>query len=53
MSSLLFLIPLSILVLIGAVVVLFRSIDGGQFEDLETPALLPMTDSDPAPKERE
>ena len=46
MTSLLFLIPLSVLVLVGAGLALFWAIDRGQFEDLETPALLPMTDAD-------
>ena len=35
MESLLLLIPLSALVIVGAVVVFFRAVDGGQFEDLE------------------
>ena len=49
MTSLLLLIPLSALVLIGAGLALFWAIDRGQFEDLETPALLPMTDADATP----
>jgi cbb3-type cytochrome oxidase maturation protein len=53
MTSLLFLIPLSVLILIGAGVALFWAINRGQFEDLETPALLPMLDSDDAPQERD
>jgi cbb3-type cytochrome oxidase maturation protein len=35
MESLLLLIPLSALVVIGAVVVFFRAVDAGQFEDVE------------------
>ena len=35
MESLLLLIPLSALVVVGAVVVFFRAVDGGQFEDVE------------------
>ena len=35
MESLLLLIPLSALIVIGAVVVFFRAVDGGQFEDVE------------------
>jgi cbb3-type cytochrome oxidase maturation protein len=50
MISLLFLIPLSILLLIGAGAALFWAIERGQFEDLETPALLPLLDSDDAPR---
>lgn len=46
MTSLLLLIPLSILVLVGAGAALFWAVDRGQFEDLETPALLPLIDAD-------
>ena len=46
MTSLLFLIPLSVLVLVGAGVALFWAVDRGQFDDLETPALLPLIDAD-------
>ena len=46
MTSLLLLIPLSILVLVGAGVALFWAVDRGQFDDLETPALLPLLDAD-------
>ena len=53
MNSLLLLIPLSILVLVGGGVALFWAINRGQFDDLETPALLPLLDSDDAPRERE
>jgi cbb3-type cytochrome oxidase maturation protein len=49
MTSLLLLIPLSILVLVGAAVALFWAINRGQFDDLETPALLPLFDTDANP----
>ena len=49
MNSLVFLIPLSILLLVGAGIALFWAVDHGQFEDMETPALLPMLDGDRAP----
>jgi len=52
MTSLLLLIPLSILVLVGAGAALFWAIDRGQFDDLETPALLPVLDADDPPEER-
>ena len=52
MTSLLLLIPLSILVLVGAGVALFWAIDRGQFDNLETPALLPVLDADDPPEER-
>jgi cbb3-type cytochrome oxidase maturation protein len=45
-NSLLLLIPLSILVLVGAGAALFWAVDRGQFDDLETPALLPLLDAD-------
>ena len=49
MNSLVFLIPLSILLLVGAGVALFWAVDHGQFDDMETPALLPLLDADRAP----
>ena len=52
MTSLLFLIPLSILVLVGAGLALFWAIDRGQFDDLETPALLPVLDAGDPPEAR-
>ena len=51
MSSLVLLIPLSILLLVGAGIALFWAIDHGQFDDMETPALLPVFDADAAPTE--
>lgn len=49
MTSLLFLIPLSILLLVGAGVALFWAVDHGQFDDMDTPGLLPLVDTDPKP----
>lgn len=46
MNSLVFLIPLSIVLLVGAGVALFWAVDHGQFDDLETPGLLPLFDID-------
>lgn len=48
MRILILLIPLSLLVLSGAVAAFFWAVDHGQFEDLETPGLLPLDDT-PAP----
>jgi cbb3-type cytochrome oxidase maturation protein len=48
MNSLLLLIPLSILLLVGAGIALFWAVDHGQFDDMETPALLPLLDGDRA-----
>jgi cbb3-type cytochrome oxidase maturation protein len=50
MTSLVFLIPLSVIVIVGAGFALFWAINRGQFDDLDTPALLPMLDSDESPK---
>ena len=49
MNSLVFLIPLSILLLAGAGVALFWAIDHGQFDDMEAGSLLPVVDADRAP----
>jgi cbb3-type cytochrome oxidase maturation protein len=46
MNALLLLIPLSLLLLVGAGMVFFRAVDAGQFEDMETPRLLPLLDVD-------
>ncbi|HKU85393.1 MAG TPA: cbb3-type cytochrome oxidase assembly protein CcoS [Casimicrobiaceae bacterium] len=45
MSALVFLIPLSILLAIGAIVAFFWAVDHGQFDDLETPGLMPLADA--------
>ena len=49
MNSLLFLIPLSILLLVGAGIALFWAVDHGQFDDMDTPGLLPLVDNAPEP----
>lgn len=46
MISLLLLIPLSVLIIVGAGIALFWAVDRGQFDDLETPSLLPLLDRD-------
>jgi cbb3-type cytochrome oxidase maturation protein len=48
MNSLVLLIPLSILFLVGAGIALFWAVDHGQFDDMETPGLLPLFDADRA-----
>ena len=45
MNGLLLLIPLSILFLVGAGVALFWAVNHGQFENTDTPALLPLIDA--------
>lgn len=45
MNVLLVMIPLSIILLSGAVVAFFWAVDHGQFDDMDTPSLLPLDDS--------
>jgi len=45
MNILLLLIPLSLLFLATAVWLFFWAVNHGQFDDLDTPALLPLDDS--------
>lgn len=49
MNILVVLIPISILLLIGAGVAFFWAVEHDQFEDMNTPGLLPLED-DPAPQ---
>ncbi len=49
MESLLLLIPLSALVVVGAVVVFFRAVDAGQFEDIERQGRTALFDDADAP----
>ena len=49
MNSLVLLIPLSILFLVGAGFALFWAVDHGQFDDMETPGLVPLLDADAQP----
>lgn len=44
MNILLLLIPLSLAFLAGAVWVFFWAVNHGQFDDLDTPGLLPLDD---------
>ena len=44
MNILLVMIPLSILLLIGAGIAFFWAVDHDQFDDLDTPRLLPLLD---------
>jgi cbb3-type cytochrome oxidase maturation protein len=45
MNALMILIPLALILLIGAVCAFFWAVDHDQFDDLDTPALLPLDDS--------
>lgn len=49
MNILLVMIPLSILLLIGAGIAFFWAVDHDQFDDLDTPRLLPLLDDPDAP----
>lgn len=51
MNILAVMIPLSILLLIGAGVAFFWAVDHDQFEDMDTPALMPLLDDTDAPKD--
>jgi cbb3-type cytochrome oxidase maturation protein len=44
MNVILLLIPLSLVLLAAGVCAFFWAIDHAQFDDLETPALMPLTD---------
>ena len=46
MNSLVFLIPISIVLLVVAGIAFFWAVDHGQFDDMETPGLVPLMDSD-------
>ena len=51
MTALSVLIPLSILFVAGAVVALFWAVDEGQFDDMDTPGFVPLTDAPVQPHE--
>lgn len=50
MNILVVMIPLSILLLIGAGIAFFWAVEHDQFDDMDTPKILPLLD-DPMPKE--
>ena len=49
MTILIVMIPLSILLLLGAGIAFFWAVDHDQFDDMQTPALLPLLDEAEAP----
>lgn len=51
MNILIVMIPLSILLLLGAGIAFFWAVDHDQFDDMDTPALLPLLD-EPAVQKR-
>jgi cbb3-type cytochrome oxidase maturation protein len=52
MNILVVMIPLSILLLVGAGIAFFWAVDHGQFEDMDTPRLLPLLDNPDAPAKK-
>jgi cbb3-type cytochrome oxidase maturation protein len=50
MSILVIMVPLSILVIIGAGIAFFWAVDQDQFDDMDTPRLLPLEDAPAEPK---
>ena len=53
MTILLLLVPLALMLLIVAIVAFAWAVRGGQFEDLETPALSILVDDDAPPPAKE
>jgi len=51
MNILIIMIPLSMVLLIGAGIAFFWAVEHDQFDDMDTPALLPLLDDQPAPGE--
>jgi cbb3-type cytochrome oxidase maturation protein len=53
MTVLLIMIPLSLLFVAGAIAAFFWAVNHDQFDDMDSPALLPVTDDEPvhAPQE--
>ena len=49
MSILLVLIPITLLLVVAGGCAFFWAVNHDQFDDLDTPALLPLTDSEPDP----
>jgi cbb3-type cytochrome oxidase maturation protein len=47
MNIILIMIPISLLLFIAAIGVFFWSVNHGQFEDMDSPGLLPMSDNLP------
>ncbi|MEO8937346.1 MAG: cbb3-type cytochrome oxidase assembly protein CcoS [Burkholderiaceae bacterium] len=52
MNILIVMIPLSLVLLIGAGFAFFWAVENDQFEDMDTPGLLPLLD-DPPPSDEE
>ncbi len=53
MNALLILIPITLVLAVVAVGVFFWAVNHAQFEDLDTPSILPLLDDAPAAQPRE
>lgn len=53
MNIILIMIPLSLLVLIGAAAMFFWAVNKGQFDDMDSPGLMPLSDNLPEEESEE
>lgn len=53
MNIILIMIPLSLFVLIGAAAMFFWAVNKGQFDDMDSPALMPLSDNLPEEEDEE
>lgn len=53
MNIILFMIPLALVLMIAAGIAFFWAVDKGQFDDMDSPALLPMSDNLPEEEDDE
>lgn len=51
MNIILVMIPLSLLLLAGAVALFFWAVNKGQFDDMDSPSLMPLEDNPPLEKD--
>lgn len=52
MNIILIMIPLSLVLLIGAAAMFFWAVNKGQFDDMESPGLMPVSDNLPEEEEQ-
>lgn len=53
MNIILIMIPLSLFVLVGAAAMFFWAVNKGQFDDMDSPALMPLSDNLPEEEDEE
>ena len=53
MNIVLIMIPLSLVLLIGAAAMFFWAVNKGQFDDMESPGLMPVSDNLPEEEEEQ